>query len=842
MVQRSYKVKSIKHTNAATKNLHQREMYGFVSKYPLMRCGCSFGRIFANVPRRLVFPLKQIVDDTALIDEAHVFLGFTKDGIFMISYTETLEAIDHTGFPTYVYRLHWWLFKFHKKMKKCRTVRLFANEEILTSLQLSYAEWPQEKSKIVVYGWREKSVCYITVAAVPPWSACIDCGQTDDESISTCLKHCFVAHMKHTSVSQLSGVISATGFAIDKLMTLNLGHSIAVYSLGLLPTSSGAEHLPLSSIKRAAYEVGSSAEEIAPPSVTDKSMEVILSQRLNLFSSSAGNLKRIPDYDNRPYAAEFSNTFQLQGDLSQDMFSSKGSQESDSLQSPARESSFSFTSDDSAPNEASTRKCFKCKQAIPAPSQCAEAHQSEDAADPYFDFEPKSIVLLPRQSETAIRGEISSSTLRRQTKDVVCRCHSIKDENCFCNYSKDAWTNTDEKSGTSWSFKSDCSESHDTHVTSAQFKLSGASNQFQGKRTCPYCGSKLDESVKLSQEPNRVKVGDQCVFSQPSPVIASPRNSSKLLRITSVRNTSRDNPDPSLDLNTATPSPSASESSGSIYCTGDAASQSSVKSGSCRKTDGIVSFFETLYGTTSRDEPVLFAEGGLFYGPVTFEGCAGIPLNPVRSDSADKAVAYSQHLVLDVEHVIFDVLRTRCYKTYKFGYLIDYDVEIIDTCPGTRSVLMLIVALLNVSPRKSRSKLTDMQFRHASNFESKTDVLQQFQCFLCWRLQTGRYELVAASPLQAYHETKGGSWNASWAVQTKKAIHRACAVPVSQHRSAYVLNNAPVFHRKSLNLLWDVERMIAICKWLVITRFFVGCGHTSIFWLGCQFVFLESIQ
>ena len=48
----------------------------------------------------------------------HIFLGFSKNGHFVLSYTFHVEADEHTAYPIYVYRLQWWRFRPYKLLKK----------------------------------------------------------------------------------------------------------------------------------------------------------------------------------------------------------------------------------------------------------------------------------------------------------------------------------------------------------------------------------------------------------------------------------------------------------------------------------------------------------------------------------------------------------------------------------------------------------------------------------------------------------------------------------------------------------------------------------------------------
>ncbi|XP_078484339.1 DDB1- and CUL4-associated factor 15-like [Ciona intestinalis] len=568
---------------SVVQSLRSRETHGVYSRYPIPRCGKMRSRLFCSIPTRLAFSLKDIVSEHVLMEEGHVFLGFSGDGVFVMSYTESFEAFNQSASTSYSYRLHWWKFKQNQPMVKIRSTLLFINEEILNNLKLSYVEWPNIKSKVVIYGvCRHTGNCYITVSSIPSTQPCDHC-----DAQLCCLEHSFVAHMKFSTVSTSAPVISPVCFSIDDLMILNMGHSIGVISLGLLthPTQGG---LPLSSIKNATFE--------------EKLSEV---EEINIYKNQSIN-------DN----------------------------------------------------------CSTIKPTI--------------------------------------------------------------------------------------------------------------------KRLCSYCGFKIRPVATQSDTPQ--------IFLHPTPPNKSP-GKSKLVKLSSFMEMNKD----------PTSSPSASESSGSIYCIGDASQCN--KPTNCRKTDGIVTFFETLYTSRFRvrNLDIPGDENGLFCGPVTFQGVSKAQLHPVSWDKIKVAEAFSQHLVLDIEHVIFDVLRTRCYTTYKFGHLIDYDVQIVETSSSTRSVTLSVIALLNVAPSKGKNKFQDSQ-------KSEFRKSQQFQFFLCWSVQTGRYEVVAATPLSAYCEKTRGKWDVSWVVGMKNSIQRACGIPLLCHRSVYVLDNSSVLQGRSLSLLWDKYHIVALRK------------------------------
>ena len=821
---------------SVVRNLRSRETrgtspgkYGYANNHHLI----PFSRLFSSIPKRLAFSLKKLVDEHILMEEAHVFLGFNNDGTYVISYTESFGAIDQTGLPSYMYRLHWWLFRFNQKMIKVHTVRLFANEEIISSLQLYYAEWPEDKTKILVYGCcRDSDISYVTVSAVPSintYNCCKNISSAQVEKNSKCMKHDFVAHMTYNSVSSSSAVLNASGLQIDDLIVLNMGHSIGVISLGIIPPNKDIECLPLSSIKRATFEdkpAVSEAEDFLSPSLFDKAIDanLLLSPRLN---KNSRNLLLSPNEAEKNAANIKNNSFIFNSDDQVSNVSATQPDEWDSLTSQSLNQLSQPISYVAVNEDHLLQEHCSCHDKYSATFGLADTNEMDSKIDPYVDPEPKSIVLLQRDCENTSSND-PEFQLSMQS-NVVSGNFVASDkssENCCCGCTGNRKCKEHEplvecfKLGGKNVLKQDPTNVKPNKVSKQALEsvLVQSNRQKQtfmkSSKVCGYCGLKIkDCTLNVRKKEANTSNNIPMSSSFKNLLMNSPgRSSSKLVYLSSMRN-SRDQESNFVELNAPTPSPSASESSGSVYCTGDTTSQTSVKSGNYRKSDGILSFYETLYEVST--DPLLrnaednITESSLFYGPVTFEVANGKPLQPVKSDAYDSAVAYSQHLVLDIEHVIFDVLRTRCYTTYKFGYLIDYDVQIVDTCPNTRSVVVLIVALLNVVPRKTRTKLQEHHYRANGIFDA-TNNSQQFHFFICWQLQTGRYEVVAASPLQVFDRKKSGKWDASWVLEKRHAIRKACAIPQLSQRSVHVLSNSSVFRGKSLDYLWDVDRVIAL--------------------------------
>jgi len=146
--------------------------------------------MFCRLPGRLAFFLRDAVPQSALV-AGHVFLGFSKCGQFLLSYTQTTTENDSMDLNfSYYYRLHWWVFLPYTKARKVAEVTLFSNQGVNGNLYIAFCQWPGDQSKLVVYGCQtlegeasditgiapSASVhCYLTTTAVPSLNNCSAC-------------------------------------------------------------------------------------------------------------------------------------------------------------------------------------------------------------------------------------------------------------------------------------------------------------------------------------------------------------------------------------------------------------------------------------------------------------------------------------------------------------------------------------------------------------------------------------------------------------------------------------------------------------------------------------------
>ncbi|XP_054573330.1 DDB1- and CUL4-associated factor 15 isoform X1 [Eptesicus fuscus] len=217
-------------------------------------------RLFRKLPPRVCVSLKSIVDEDFLY-AGHIFLGFSKCGRYVLSYTSSSGDDD---FSFYIYHLYWWEFNVHSKLKLIRQVRLFQDEEIYSDLYLTVCEWPSDASKVIVFGFNTRSAngmlmnmmmmsdenhrdIYISTVAVPPSGHCAACREASrahpGDPSAQCLRHGFMLHTKYQVVYPFPTFQPAFQLKKDQVVLLNTSYSlvacaVSVHSAGRPPGDS----------------------------------------------------------------------------------------------------------------------------------------------------------------------------------------------------------------------------------------------------------------------------------------------------------------------------------------------------------------------------------------------------------------------------------------------------------------------------------------------------------------------------------------------------------------------------------------------------------------------------
>ncbi|KAL6110425.1 dcaf15 [Pungitius sinensis] len=233
-------------------------------------------RLFRKLPPRVCVPLKNIVSEEFL-RAGHVFLGFTKCGRYILSYTSDCGEDDDFSF--YTYHLYWWEFNLHSRLKQVHHVRLFAGEEIYSDLYLTVCEWPNDHSKIVIFGFNTRSSSsvlmnlmmsdennrdiYITIASMPPPKPCSFCcpvpfATTIRTGSGECLEHGYVLNSRYQVVYPFPTFQPAFQLKKDQVILLNTSYSLVACGISLCPGKPGQSSQILYT-KRAALSSQASA-------------------------------------------------------------------------------------------------------------------------------------------------------------------------------------------------------------------------------------------------------------------------------------------------------------------------------------------------------------------------------------------------------------------------------------------------------------------------------------------------------------------------------------------------------------------------------------------------------
>uniref|UniRef100_A0A3B5M6X2 DDB1 and CUL4 associated factor 15 n=1 Tax=Xiphophorus couchianus TaxID=32473 RepID=A0A3B5M6X2_9TELE len=206
-------------------------------------------RLFRKLPPRVCVPLKNIVSEEFL--RAHIFLGFTRCGRYVLSYTSDCGEDDDFSF--YSYHLYWWEFNLHSRLKQVHHVRLFAGEEIYSDLYLTVCEWPNDHTKIVIFGFTRSSSSvlmnlmmsdennrdiYITIASMPPSQPCSKCCPLPSATTirtGECLEHGYVLNSRYQVVYPFPTFQPAFQLKKDQVVLLNTSYSLVACGISLCP-------------------------------------------------------------------------------------------------------------------------------------------------------------------------------------------------------------------------------------------------------------------------------------------------------------------------------------------------------------------------------------------------------------------------------------------------------------------------------------------------------------------------------------------------------------------------------------------------------------------------------
>ncbi|XP_025905652.1 DDB1- and CUL4-associated factor 15, partial [Nothoprocta perdicaria] len=178
--------------------------------------------------------------------DRHIFLGFSKCGRYVLSYT---SSGGDDVFSFYMYHLYWWEFNVHSRLRLVRQVRLFQDEEIYSDLYLTVCEWPGDSSKVIVFGFNTRSASvpllnmlllsdenhrdiYVSVVASPPGAPCAAC-RAAGAARAQCVRHGFVLHTKYQVVYPFPTFQPAFQLKKDHVVLLNTSYSLVACAVAV---------------------------------------------------------------------------------------------------------------------------------------------------------------------------------------------------------------------------------------------------------------------------------------------------------------------------------------------------------------------------------------------------------------------------------------------------------------------------------------------------------------------------------------------------------------------------------------------------------------------------------
>ncbi|XP_038068426.1 DDB1- and CUL4-associated factor 15-like [Patiria miniata] len=818
--------------------LHMRQLRG--SLRPTARTYPVCRSLFGKIPGRLGIPLKNIVDASSLLDEGHVFLGFSKDGQFVLSYTLNVDVEDHTSFPVYIYQLFWWRYRDNQPMYKVSEVRLFNEEEIQQDLYIAVCSWPTDGSKILVYGCcmsskprsEEKLMCYVTITAVPSLAPCPKClhlkysTDTDytshadpgvppdlaDELSATsgaaappcCLQHSFAVHTQYELSPPFPSFSPKHSLAKDGLVVLNTGDSIIALAVNVgdqdLP--SGSLYSPLLTPSRGSSTHRSSLHGTGPLHV---GTSVEPDDDFEDLEDSAAYPHQIERHS-RALAAMDLDSYQLCDEwdypesspamfLHDSDFDGENTRDTDDDEDEPtlRDHTLSPMCNTGHWSDADS-SCLTTSPGHQQPSQQPPLAKSsppwsasEDvgvsSSDPTFSAALPEIQVSAHSPSTA-GGRITGATVPTET-------HSPGNASENAAFGSES---SDERN----SRRHSKSKNH--------FRGAGPRNQVDNS---PVAASQEQTHTggNIAQKTNPAG-GDKS--AQTNNCLAGPYMSwSSPLRCGGYTVSDRGSTcgeDGQLGSEIEQHCPyhhRATEGS-------TQGSQRTMQECTC-KLQGFT------YSVRRYVERTLYHDYLQPLEPDTFDYHSTVPLVVCGTQKSPMVMTSRclinegyhvevKQLTMDAEHYLCVTIRTYAPWAKRYISFTDYDMQILDVCGDSYSVVVMVIALIRAWPEPTVPR--DV-FEFDDDPTNETPKLYETSFKFSWNLKTGQYQTIEVGELKEFNQaTLCKTWNPGRVLCQR--LQREWAVPQGHARSVHVLTNEAVFKNKSLRKLLDPVHYVAI--------------------------------
>ncbi|XP_072019398.1 DDB1- and CUL4-associated factor 15-like [Amphiura filiformis] len=832
--------KAIKPSVNVVQRLYMRQLRGHLRptrhSYPVCRS------LFGKIPGRLGIPLKQIVDANALHEEGHVFLGFSKDGQFVLSYTLNVHADDHTAYPVYVYKLYWWRFRDNQPMQKVSEVRLFGEEEdIQQDLYLAVCSWPTDASKVMVYGCctnssaeheEEKLLCYVTITGVPSNKPCPKClhmkysaepinGMSGVGSVWTppelmeelsitdpappsCLRHGFAVHTKYELAPPFPSFSPKHSLAKDGVAVLNTGDSIIAIAVNV-----GEEKLHCGSLYSPLRSSGSTQRFSDSNLLCSQSESPSAGCRTKFTRTCATQTDGIFVKDSPSIPARKVMKKDCTGVVGQHM--------QDRISQVCCEDELPGTSTQNVRQPYSTTDLHDLPgtsgqdlvSLCDSPAFCSQ--EEDGTPDQEWPFSQESLVSRPRRGP----GHIDQLAMMGCGKAFTASMPEIR-------------ISLNGQDGVDKSNDLCADEERSRHQG---FQIIDAFDEVQMKpkrpKKRPYSNTNFpDRCLDSEQKWTGCKRQERTLNTRS--VGTSPIQCAELIglyagvpghadgrrdvhehgRIETKKDWFLDSDDSLIGSEIYQQCP-YHHTSFDVSSTQDSAF--TIQECTCILqgfTYSVRRYVEKMpYLDT--DEPIdIDTPDYDSMLPVVVCGTQTHPMVISNRNSLNEGPFIQvKQLTMDAEHYICDTIRTSASWGRRYIAFTDYDMQILEVCPHSSCVVVMIMALIRAWPETKKETKDVFDFNEDS--KSSTPRLYQTAFKFTWSLKTGKQKTFEVDDLVEFDQTHlRKTWNPGRSVC--QDLQKKCSIPQGLARGVHVLTNEAVFRNKSLNRLLDSEHYVAI--------------------------------
>lgn len=826
-----------------------RQLRGSVhpTKHAFPACKSLFGRI----PSRMAVPLKDIVDQNTLVEDGHVFMGFSKDGEFVISYTLLLDFGEDSAMPYYSYKLHWWKFRDRQPMVKVSEVVLFAEEKINKALHLAVCSWPTDNTKILVYGCAsskpcpdEKLACYVTITAVPQYSPCPSCThiknsgdytRTDrdgeipfgdippeladefgpdafiDPTPPCCLRHSYAVHTRFEMSPPFPGFSPIHSMRKDGVVVLNSGDTLIALSVHLCQVSD-AVFSPSAGKLSFKDTPQKDLPHTDPQETSWNPLGNGLSQKQNFESSGATVDGRLCKHLASPKTEEgrkkseviegsVTTSWQCHHALGKERkISSQPRDLIDILDCEAEPHGESNPESCSIQRvfEACCQTCRLCQEISQGPPMTTETlcRKSQEITDSLVDPD------CANRLEQCLFHSASDSSSRESRLDELSRPRHVEDmlpprskDECPQIHGKaspksldyERWSNSRETTLADIlnrpDFERKSSSKSKSKCTNSERQLpdahSNLCNVSDGAGTPIASGilQNLRHTHRLGSSSFPFEVSSQVSDSKSS--IGSELEGSCPYHCPDFDDTQD---------STATIKDCTCNMQRIFYALRRFVERSSIEDGDNGDQDGFGPDYHNMV-------PIHVT------GPYDMA-----PLRKTSIVSPEVPCIEVRQITLDAEHYICDAICKRASWGKRYISFTDYDMNILDVCPESSIVYVLLKALVRAWPE---SKSSADIFEFDDNPTSDTPQVYETGFSFAWNLKTGTYDTLHIEDLSPFDQSQlSKMWNPGFLLTLQ--LQRKSALPQNHSNSVHILTNEAVFRNKSLTRLLDPVHYVAI--------------------------------